>query len=125
MLKDENAVVRKYAARVLGKMGPASGASVPALIEVLKDRDDFVRWTASNSLEKIGAEAIPDLIHELKDEDDSILWTQKSVANVLGRIGPEAVSALIGSLKDKDSGLRGNAAGALGRQYDQKKRCPH
>ena len=107
---------RQQAAQTLSKIGPDAKAAVPALTEVLKDKDKDVRDAAAEALGKIGPEAkaaVPALIEALKDQYEHV---RELAAQALAQIGPEAkeaVSALIEALKDQDKSVRINAAQAL------------
>jgi len=105
---------RETAAYVLGKMGPAA---IPALTELLKDKEWPVRSTAATALAKIAPEeakaVIPVLTELLKDKDKSVRW---AAALALGGIGAEAKTAvpvLTELLKDESSLVRLAAAKAL------------
>lgn len=53
-LKDENAFVRRDAARALGKVGPEARPAVPALLAAArKDRERSVRKAVAEALKKI------------------------------------------------------------------------
>jgi HEAT repeat protein len=100
-------------------------AVVPALAELLKDNDKFVRLAAVDALLGYGAPeakaAIPDLVRLLKDDD----WGFRSSAAIaLGRIGPEAraaIPALTELLTDKDARVPQAAAEALQKIKAEKK----
>lgn len=59
LLDDEDAEVRRAAARALGRFGPAAVKSVvvPALTKSLQDPDELTRQAAAAALEKIGPES--------------------------------------------------------------------
>ena len=107
--KSWNGALRESAASALGQFGPAA---VPALAELLKDKNESVRRVAGWSLGRIGPEAkaaIPALTEMLKDKVESV---RSVAASVLGKMGPEvktAVPAIMELLKDKDGGIRGYA----------------
>jgi HEAT repeat protein len=84
-LSDKDAKSRRKAAEVLGNVGAADSAVVPALTAALKDRDARVRAEAVLSLLKIGPPA------------------------------RDAVAALNEARKDKDATVRAHAAKALDR----------
>jgi HEAT repeat protein len=84
-VRGPDAKARKKAVDVLGNVGPADPAVVPALTEALGDRDARVRGAAVLALSKIGPEAAP------------------------------AAERLKGLLQDKDALVRAHAATALGR----------
>lgn len=54
-LGDERPAVRRWAAQVLGEMGPAASPAVGPLMEALSDRDNSVRTAAAQALRAIGA----------------------------------------------------------------------
>jgi HEAT repeat protein len=56
-LADPDAGVRRRAARVLGNVGPADAAVLPALARAAADRDPLVRCEALQALAKIGPAA--------------------------------------------------------------------
>jgi HEAT repeat protein len=56
-LQDRDAGVRRKAVRVLGNVGPADAAVLPALTRALTDRDPIVRCEALQSLLKFGPNA--------------------------------------------------------------------
>jgi HEAT repeat protein len=60
---------RRMAARVLGQIGPAAKAAIPALIEAVTDPNAAVREEAGRALDLIGPEAssVPALIAALED----------------------------------------------------------
>jgi HEAT repeat protein len=108
--KDDNPVVRKSAADVLGSFGPAA---LPHLIEALKDQDKDVRNQALDSMKKLegNPQAMAKLLSEaLKSED---LMVRRGAAYALSRFGTDAVDPLIAALKDKDDRIRWEAADSL------------
>ena len=77
--------MRGDAAYALGKIG--SEKAIEGLIPLLKDSDEFVRFTAAYALGKIGSEkAIEQLIPLLKDSDSPV---RLDAAEALGKIGSE------------------------------------
>jgi HEAT repeat protein len=122
ILKNDEPVVRQYAAMALARIGPEAENAVPTLIEVLEERnnDTEVRRLVATALGMIGPNAkagISVLTNRLQDrEEDGEV--RGAAAQALGMIGPEAkvaVPALIESLKDNDSRIRGFALAALER----------
>jgi HEAT repeat protein len=112
-LRDEDAAVRQAAAVALRDMGPKAKAAIPALAELLRDRDGFVVLDASRTLEKMGLEAVPSLVQLLSDPDPHV---RELAARTLGRIEPEAkaaIPALTQRLRDEDSVVRHAAVVAL------------
>ena len=92
-------------------------AAIPILVELLRDRNDRVRWRAADLLRNLGPKAepaIPALVVALKDKKYRV---QCSAANALGSIGPGAVKAVPGLIKalgDAEGVVRSSAADALG-----------
>lgn len=110
-LKNSTPDRRRHAARMLGEIGDTS--AIPALIQVLKDKDRLVRWRAVDALGEIGdASAVPALIETLQDED---AFVHRKTADALGMIGPLAVPFLIEALTLKRVRVRRQVAEALGR----------
>jgi HEAT repeat protein len=67
--------VRKKAIDVLGNVGPADPAAIPALAEAVRDKDPAVRDAAVLALSKIGkpaAAALPALRDATKDANLSV-----------------------------------------------------
>ena len=115
-LNDYDEDVRCRAAEVLVSIG---NHAVPALIEALKDGEEFVRtYAVAEVLVKIGGAAVPALIAALKDRDKE---ARNNAAGALGEIGNKtAVPALIDALKDGHAHVRRGAARALGKIGDKK-----
>jgi HEAT repeat protein len=96
--------------------GEDKAYTVSGLLEMLKDQDPKVRYTAVSHLGKFGPtakEAVPALTATLKDPDTSV---RIGATYALARIGPDAeaaVPALKDALKDKDREVREGAAYAL------------
>ena len=104
--KDKDLKARIKAAEALGEMGPAA---IPALIELLLDKDYEVRRAASSALKPIiGPAAIPALTELLRDKK-----VRSGATETLGKIGSVAIPALTELLKDDDAGVRKAAADAL------------
>ena len=124
-LKNDDSVVRNFAASALGRIGDAR--AVEPLIEALRAwseklflsgyRRPFInteRVTAARALGEIGdARAVQPLINDLENG----FWakTRQTAAFALGKIGnARAVEPLIKALKDNDDDVRFKAADALG-----------
>jgi HEAT repeat protein len=85
-LQDPDPMVRKKAVMVLGNVGPADPAAMPALIGAVKDPDLAVRDEAILALLKIGPaarQAIPALTEAQQDEDATV---RSHAAKALARI---------------------------------------
>ena len=84
------------AAEVFGLIGERANDAVPALIEVLGEKEVGIRSNAAEALGKIGdAQAVPALIEALSEEVWIVGYT---AARALGEIGEPAVPALIEAL---------------------------
>jgi len=73
--KSSDPKVRKRAVDVLGNVGPADPAAIPALITATKDKDAAVRDAAVLGLSKIGppaADALPALKEATKDPNPTV-----------------------------------------------------
>ncbi|MGA2617282.1 MAG: HEAT repeat domain-containing protein [Thermoguttaceae bacterium] len=103
---------------ILPRIGAEAKITVPALAELLKDKELGSRTTAVQALGDIGPEAraaVPAIAELLREEDAPIRWL---AASALGQIGPAAKTAvfpLTVSLKDDNERVRSKAAGALGK----------
>lgn len=106
-----------FAIDALGDIGPEARTTIPALIELLKDEEDSVRFSAACALRSMGPEAktaIPALMQLLKDE---FWWVQAAAADALGQMGADAKAAvptLIRLVQEKDGAICREAAEALG-----------
>ena len=106
LLRDEDRAVRQSAIGTLVDFGRAAhtpgdeteahareraAAARAALRSALGDRDERVRFGASEALRRLGKEAVPDLIAALGDPSAA---TRLGAAQTLGAIGGEARAAL-------------------------------
>lgn len=74
-IKSTDPKTRKHAAEVLGNVGPADPAAIPALVAAVKDSDAKVRDAAVLGLSKIGPPAIAAqaaLVEATKDRDPAV-----------------------------------------------------
>ena len=120
-LADDDAFVRRAAARVLGKMAPAEAKTVvPALAaRVADEKNGDVRITALAALVRYGAEARPAVkaVTGLmqKGDEQTRLWAVR----VLAAVGPdgktETTGPLINALSAKEVDIRRVAVAALAR----------
>ena len=107
--RDRRQVVLR-SAFALSKIGPAS---VPPLIEAVKQDDMGLRIGGARALGGLGKQArdaVPVLIGLLADGRDPI---REEVIAALGLIGPDAGPALVAALADGDARRRSGAALAL------------
>src|SRR5260370_5390782 len=88
-LMGTEAVPASEAAIALGKIGQAS---VPALIEALKNDSDHIRGLAAGALKEIGPAkgAVPALIEALKKSKGPATLDRLLIIDALGRMGPAA-----------------------------------
>jgi HEAT repeat protein len=88
-VKSPDPKVRKKAVDVLGNVGPADAAVIPALAEAVKDKDPAVRDAAVLALSKIGppaAAALPALQEATRDPNPTV---RAHAATAVGRVsGP-------------------------------------
>jgi HEAT repeat protein len=144
-LNSRDMFIRQAAAKSLGRMGPEAKAAIPALIAAL-DKDAESCDTVAEALKEIGSASVPPLIEVVKDKDatnrvaaakvlglfggeakaavpalaeflaDEDEWpdARGAVAFTLGKVGPAAVSALTAGLKDKEADVRSGCAETLG-----------
>ncbi|BCW95220.1 MAG: HEAT repeat domain-containing protein [Fimbriimonadales bacterium] len=109
-LEDTDHNIRERACLALGKGGDLR--AVPALIQQLGDRGEYIAWAASRALAEFGAPAVPELLQALKHENKSV---RAGICGVLGEIGDaHAVPALIKRLRDSSVDVRLAASRALG-----------
>jgi Tfp pilus assembly protein PilF/HEAT repeat protein len=115
-MSSPDASVRKLAVNRAGRMGPAADAVVPAVIELCRDEDTFVRTHASIAVWKIRGDvetAIPPLTAGLKDPQPGV---RSFCAAALGEIGRPAVGclpALKSAIVDRDPTVRVYVAEAI------------
>lgn len=147
-LADENTLVRRTAARVLGEIG-ASQAEAP-LLKLLQDENGHVRSAAAIALGLLRSRnAIAPLLRQLSDEyesvqesaiqalaainDDSMLdglikdfsthevSLRKNIALLLGKFTtPKAIDALAFALKDEEPGIRKAVVSSLANMPGEK-----
>src|SRR5438552_10142107 len=114
LLDSKRAEIRRWAANVLGRIGPDAYEAVPKLLDCLKD--EAIRGRAAEALGEIGADAtsaVPALIELLKEENGNV---QRSAVVGLGNFGGaarEAVPFLFPLLEAADKTMRKVAAWAL------------
>lgn len=119
-LKYPEVEVRVTVCAALGKMTVKDSSAVPALEEVLKDKEDLgVRTAAASALASLGTAgkpAVPALTAALKDAEGRV---RLSVASALLHLDPKATAAvpvLAELLQHPEDGLRQQAAAEVRRQ---------
>jgi HEAT repeat protein len=130
-LHEDGDFYREEKIRVLGEMGAAAQASVPALVGVLKyeclkyEETDTNpgSWIQENhelcastvaTLANIGSAAVPDLVNLLKSESREDRSLAAITLSQLGADAQAAIPALVIALEDQDEYVRKFAAAALG-----------
>ena len=116
-LKSKEPTTRYYAARALGRLGPAAREAAPALLAMLNDTglNSNVGAAAAEAFGQIAPDPVAGLTLALKDGDAE---AGSNAASALGNFGPaarEAVPLLIGAAKAGNPGLRQSSIRALGK----------
>jgi HEAT repeat protein len=115
-LKGEDALVKRHAAKALGKIGDRR--AVNPLIRALEDEDEWVPTLAEEALVRIGKPAVGSFVEVLGEKNIYLRWR---AAKALGEIGDTwAVRPLIRVLNDKDASVLRHAIQALGQIGDAK-----
>lgn len=125
-LQDPDAGVRRLAAERLGKQ--KAEAAIPAIAELLKDRDRAVRNAAAEALVEIGPKSVPALAKALSYPDEP---SRLAALDALGDLAPDArmtitketLAALKTALMDKAIDVRIHAAFVLGEIGGPAKSC--
>ena len=113
--QDRDTGVRFQAAKTLAHF--ADPATVPELLDGLRDADMFVRVHATDALIRVGHAAIEGLLEALRDERAAV---RRAAAKALGKIKHlDAVVGLRDSIRDEDADVRRFTAQALGRIGDE------
>ncbi|MEM0967570.1 MAG: HEAT repeat domain-containing protein [Verrucomicrobiota bacterium] len=116
LLRSEEDSVVATAASALRMIGAPSREYVPELLDLLKDENEWIRFTSAKALVAIGMDAdlVPTITKLLKDED---LTVRLITLNVLGELGEHSsgyVSEIVLMLKDDDRAVRESALNVLG-----------
>jgi HEAT repeat protein len=110
-LKDPDKHVRAAAARGLFELNVPREQVIPALADLLAEKDPQVRGHVVDALASLGEKALPRLIKALQHDD-----TQGLAVAVIRQLGPkakDAVPALAEELKDPDAAYRREVCFAL------------
>jgi HEAT repeat protein len=108
-LKDKDADVRQAAAATLGQLGYTR--AVEPLVAALEDNTYWVREQAAVTLGQLGWQPLDEI-------QSALLAVAKKDWNLAVSLGPAALAPLIAALRDTDSGVRDQAAAALGKLGD-------
>ncbi|HEY1944941.1 MAG TPA: HEAT repeat domain-containing protein [Roseiarcus sp.] len=118
-LKSSGSLDRRLAAHALAEIGSAAPEAAPALIEALRDPENFVRVWAAAALARVQPEN-PDAISALvAGTRDGISFVRSLAVWHLGRLGPgnpgigSVAPELRELLDDKDPSVRAEAQVAL------------
>jgi HEAT repeat protein len=129
MLKDPSGDVRRWAAGVLGSVGPRAGAAAPAMIAALEGQDIPTRASILTALGRLGASdeaTVPTLLEALDDRSDEV---REAAVNALGEfIGSHrdaVVPALLKALGDPAEIVRYRAGCRLGGSLPRRLVLPH
>jgi HEAT repeat protein len=113
---EKNARVRKAMAWALGQFGKQAAAAVPALAEMLKDKEPETRLAAVSALEKIGDPALPALARAIRSKHDDVRKAAlDALAKSKGTATEDAVPDLVEALKADDTQVRLGAVIILGK----------
>jgi HEAT repeat protein len=117
-LSNPNVDSRLKAVQQLAEMGLEARTAVPALMPLLKDKDDQVRKATAAALDLIGLPAkedVPALLAALRDEHPDVrTYAARTLARPEIVLGAQALPALSGSLGDSNPAIRKNVVAALG-----------
>lgn len=113
LLRDANPVLSERAAAVLGRLGPAAHASVPALLEVARRRSPMPQ-ACLDALGQMGPSVVPVVLKAIAGENPDALTPGHWSVKCLEKIGGESVTPLAAALGDASAGVRLVAARALG-----------
>lgn len=105
----------RYRNGFVSAIGRIGAAAIPAIIDLLKDKDRNIRLAAVETLGRFNSEArsaIPALIEALRSDDDGEIRDHISAA--LAQIGDEAVTQIVELLKSPEIRVRARAVRALG-----------
>ncbi len=98
-LKDENAIVSRAAAVVIGRLRLSTPDILEGLERCLASQDDLLRRTIVTTLSRLGPVAIPYLIRLLGDRDS---FARQFSGVALRQIGKDSIPALVEALTDEN-----------------------
>jgi len=91
LVRDPDPLTRSLAIEVLSRVGDEARPAIPALVNILGDREGCAGLLAVTTLANLGATAVPPLMKALKHPD---MVVRQLAATTLGEIGPKARQAL-------------------------------
>jgi len=126
-LKAKDEPTRAKAAGALGRLAPKAKEAIPALIEALKDKSEWVQEMASEALQEFGQDAMPFFVKALTHPNGRVrlqvmkLLHPSDASEAQDKaILRKALPDLLKALKDKDPDIRKEAIWLLGESGDKK-----
>jgi HEAT repeat protein len=119
-LKDGDAITRRRAATLLGKLGPQAAEAVPALVDALHDDDGAVRHAAILALDGIGPEAasaVPALNAVARGAGRNRIYAVRAIWHIEHQAGT-VLPFLIAGLRDKEDDFCDQSLEVLGELRD-------
>ncbi len=117
-LDNKSRLIRREAATVIGAVGPAAAAAIPALVRGLQDPDpgvciDSLRALTSVASGKQTTRLVPQVMTLLSSKIPYVRYTACYALGSFGATATEAVPLLEGNLRDPDTHLQVTSAWAL------------
>jgi len=119
LLKHEDVLRRREAARGLEQLGPQARVAVHALVAALRDRDTSVRIRALGALSEMKDDSeatVKGVLEATTDPDSTVRAAGVAALWNIGGAQKPVLEALIDSLNDSSASIRWRAAIALGRR---------
>jgi HEAT repeat protein len=117
-LGDSHTSVRTRAAEALGNIGEAAAEAIPHIIKLVGNHDYYVRWHATDALEKLGALTteikVKRFILDLGDSNADVRGKAADALSLLPADSKEALPKLKKLLEDEDEIVRKSAEKAIG-----------
>ena len=99
--------------RPSAEIGPEANAAIPPLVELVKDGDIWVRQSGGWALERIGTSAVPALTELLKDKNPDVRRVAVPSSVILAPRPTAALPALTALHQDANPFVRRSAAKAV------------
>jgi HEAT repeat protein len=115
LLKHRDALLRKTATELLGRIAEVGSSSAPLLIELLVDRDESVRVAAANALTALGASSCQPLLARYRRGDRAVKIESARLLGSLGVGASDAAETLLADFTTIDPDLKLALRGALKR----------